>query len=171
MNLQDAGVVAALPSNSAVPRCPDPRDGQRRFDAASGCPDAHADVDNAQTPIAVQLPFPDLDLRDVHCLIVLSEERHYGRAAARLHMSQPGLSRVVAAFERKIRAPLVIHGYRPVCLTPQGRILVSNGQVLLSQQAATFSALLADRRGLRPASNLSRRSTHPTLRVPDVPVA
>jgi DNA-binding transcriptional LysR family regulator len=86
----------------------------------------------------------DLDLRAVRCLAVLEEERHFGRAAARLHMSQPGLSRVISALETRLGAILVVRATRPVRLTPRGNTLVRYGRRLLALQQDAFNELIRD---------------------------
>jgi hypothetical protein len=86
---------------------------------------------------AAARPSSDLDLWAVRCLLVLTDERHYVRAAARLHISQPGLSRAIVALERRLGATLIVRGARPLALTPEGQIVASHGrQLLLQQQAA-----------------------------------
>ncbi|MGD0198426.1 MAG: LysR family transcriptional regulator [Solirubrobacteraceae bacterium] len=91
----------------------------------------------------------DLDLRAVRCLLVLGEERHYGRAAERLHLSQPGLSRAIAALERSVGAPLVLRSSRPVGLTREGEVLAWHGRRLLAQQRAAFEQLAAVKNAVR----------------------
>jgi hypothetical protein len=81
-------------------------------------------------------PSCDLDLWAVRCFLVLTDERHYVRAAARLHISQPGLSRAIAALERRLGATLIVRGARPLQLTPEGQIFASHGRELLMQQQA-----------------------------------
>lgn len=85
----------------------------------------------------------DLDLRAVRCLLVLSEERHYGHAAERLHMSQPGLSRTIAVLEARVGACLVLRSARPVRLTAEGEVLASHGRRLLAEQEEAFKHLAA----------------------------
>jgi|GEM_PF-4668971 DNA-binding MarR family transcriptional regulator len=85
----------------------------------------------------------DLDLRAVRCLLVLSEERHYGHAAERLHMSQPGLSRTIAVLEARVGACLVVRSARPVRLTKEGEVLAGHGRRLLAEQQAAFEDLAA----------------------------
>jgi DNA-binding transcriptional LysR family regulator len=84
----------------------------------------------------------DLDLRAVRCLLVLAEERHYARAAKRLHMSQPGLSRAINSLEQRIGVILIQRSVRPVALTPQGEILATHGERLLQAQDFAFKQLL-----------------------------
>ena len=45
---------------------------------------------------------PAVELADLRLFVVLAEELHFGRAAARLHLSQPGLSYRVKALERAL---------------------------------------------------------------------
>jgi DNA-binding transcriptional LysR family regulator len=53
--------------------------------------------------------------------LTLAEELHFGRTADRLHLTQPQVSRAVAALERHIGAPLFERTSRRVLLTPLGR--------------------------------------------------
>lgn len=85
----------------------------------------------------------DLDLRAIRCLVVLSEEQHYGRACERLHVSQPGLSRTISILEGRIGATLIERSMRPIRLTPAGEVLVIHGRRLLAQQREAFDRLAA----------------------------
>jgi hypothetical protein len=83
----------------------------------------------------------DLDLWAVRCLVVLAEERHFGRAAKRLHLSQPGLSRIITATEARVGTTLVVHYSRPLRLTRDGNTLVIYGRRLLDVQHEAFLGL------------------------------
>ena len=48
-----------------------------------------------------------MELRDLHYMETLAAELHFGRAATRLHLSQPALSQALARLEREIGCPLV----------------------------------------------------------------
>jgi DNA-binding transcriptional LysR family regulator len=87
--------------------------------------------------------FRDLDLRAVRCLVVLGEEHHFQHAALRLRMSQPGLSRAIAALERRVGAELVVRSSRPVQLTAPGQVLAAHGRRLLAAQQVAFESLAA----------------------------
>jgi DNA-binding transcriptional LysR family regulator len=85
----------------------------------------------------------DLDLRALRCFLAVAEERHYGRAAARMNMSQPGLSRAISALERRLGAELVVTDSRPVGLTAQGYVLAVHARRLLDAQQDAFADLAA----------------------------
>jgi DNA-binding transcriptional LysR family regulator len=70
------------------------------------------------------LPPADLDLRLVRCFLVLAEHRHFGRAAAALHTTQPSLSRQISRLEQQLGARLLDR-------TPQGSRLTEAGEVFL----------------------------------------
>lgn len=65
-------------------------------------------------------PEPLLDLADMRVLVVLGEELHFGRAAVRLHLSQPGLSYRVKRMEDALGYALLSRTRRSVELTAAG---------------------------------------------------
>jgi DNA-binding transcriptional LysR family regulator len=72
-----------------------------------------------------------VELRDLHYMETLAAELHFGRAATRLHLSQPALSQALARLEREIGCPLVERDHRGVTsLTNAGRVLLSETQGL-----------------------------------------
>ncbi|MFE0020385.1 LysR family transcriptional regulator [Amycolatopsis sp. NPDC059021] len=65
--------------------------------------------------------------------LVLSEELHFGRAAARLFVTQPALSRQISALERRLKLSLVHRDSRNVRLTAAGSALLTHAaQVVAS---------------------------------------
>ncbi|NIH79762.1 LysR family transcriptional regulator [Amycolatopsis viridis] len=66
----------------------------------------------------------DLDLRLVRYFAAVAEHRHFGRAAAALHITQPSLSRQIRALEQQLGARLLDR-------TPQGTRLTGAGEVFL----------------------------------------
>jgi DNA-binding transcriptional LysR family regulator len=65
----------------------------------------------------------DVDFNDLQALLALSDTLHFGRAARRLHVSQPALSKRLRRMEERIGGPLLVRGYRDVRLTEAGRLL------------------------------------------------
>lgn len=75
----------------------------------------------------------DLDLRKLRYFVAVAEELHFGRAAARLHIAQPVLSRQIRTFERELGVPLFDRGSRGTTLTAEGRQLLADGRFLLAE--------------------------------------
>ena len=63
----------------------------------------------------------DLDLRKVRFFVVLAEELNYPRAAARLDVAQPVLTRQIRSLERDLTAQLFERGRAGTRLTDAGR--------------------------------------------------
>jgi DNA-binding transcriptional LysR family regulator len=76
----------------------------------------------------------------------VAEERHFGRAAERLHIAQPPLSQQIRRFEAEIGEPLLYRTTRSVALAPAGEVLLERGREIL---AAADSAVEDARRAAR----------------------
>lgn len=69
-----------------------------------------------------------MELRLLHSFLVLSQELHFGRAAARLHIAQPPLTKQIHQLEKQIGAQLFERHPRGVRMTPAGEVLVSEAE-------------------------------------------
>ena len=94
----------------------------------------------------------DLDLGLATSFLMLVQERHFGRAAARLHLTSSGLTKQVQQLERQLGVVLIENGVAGVPLTPAG--------LRFAQEAAP---LLAHADAVRRAARLASGS--PILRI------
>jgi DNA-binding transcriptional LysR family regulator len=96
---------------------------------------------------------PLVELRELRYFGVLADELHFGRAAARLHISQPPLSQTIANLERKLGTKLLDRTSRQVRLTSAGAVLRDHAQRVLADAddavSATRDAALAEATTLR----------------------
>jgi DNA-binding transcriptional LysR family regulator len=78
-----------------------------------------------------------MDLHELRDFLAVAQEGHIGRAAARLHLTQPPLTRHIQALEEKIGAPLFVRTPKGVTLTEAGQTLLEEAPNLLAlaQQA------------------------------------
>jgi DNA-binding transcriptional LysR family regulator len=95
----------------------------------------------------------DVHLRDLRYFVAVAEELSFTRAAARLYVSQPALSKQLRQLERTLRVTLLRRDSRGVTLTAAGALLLPRARRLLEawdEAAGTVAEAQAhDRRVLR----------------------
>lgn len=76
-----------------------------------------------------------MELRHLRCFVALAEERHFGRAAQRLALTQPPLSTAIQQLEASVGARLFERNSRGVAITAAGVALLPRARALLEQAA------------------------------------
>ncbi|GGM79083.1 LysR family transcriptional regulator [Dactylosporangium sucinum] len=93
----------------------------------------------------------DLESRQLRYFVAVAEELHFGRAAERLGMAQPPLSRAIRDLERQLGVQLLRRTTRAVALTPAGAVLLRDARTALDAIAA--------------AARRAQNAAQPVLRV------
>ncbi|ABI88066.1 MULTISPECIES: LysR substrate-binding domain-containing protein [Burkholderia] len=79
---------------------------------------------------------PTPDLRQWRYFVTVADERHFGRAAERLSMTQPPLSQAIRALEEALGVALFVRTKRSVALTAVGAALLPDVRRLLASADA-----------------------------------
>jgi DNA-binding transcriptional LysR family regulator len=77
-----------------------------------------------------------VETRELRYFVAVAEELHFGRAAQRLGIAQPPLSRAISQLERRLGGELLQRNSRGVTLTPAGTVLLHEGRVALDAMRA-----------------------------------
>lgn len=83
------------------------------------------------------------ELHQIRCFVAVADTLHFGKAAARMNMTQPPLSRQIQLLEHVLGVKLLDRTSRAVKLTPAGRVFLLEARRILR---LTESAALATRR-------------------------
>ncbi|MGW5643922.1 LysR family transcriptional regulator [Saccharopolyspora sp. NPDC003752] len=78
----------------------------------------------------------ELETRELEYFIAVADELHFGRAATRLSIAQPALSKAIRRIESRLGVPLFIRSSRHVELTPAGQALQEHGRHALNAVSA-----------------------------------
>jgi DNA-binding transcriptional LysR family regulator len=83
-----------------------------------------------------------VSLAQIRYFVAVAEEGNVGRAARRLHIAQPPVSRQIRALEDELGAPLFERTPRGMTLLPPGRVFLDHARAIL---AAVDRAVVATR--------------------------
>jgi DNA-binding transcriptional LysR family regulator len=86
--------------------------------------------------------------RQLEYFVAVAQERHFGRAAKKCHVSQPTLSASIAKLERELDVTLIERGHSFVGLTPEGERLLTWARRILAEHAELKAEMRSIRSGI-----------------------
>jgi DNA-binding transcriptional LysR family regulator len=109
-----------------------------------------------------------MDLRQLRTFVAVAHERHFGRAADRLHVAQPAVSQQIRTLEADLGTRLFDRTSRSVELTAAGRTLLAGAPDILERMAQLTEATRATARVLRGELRLNYARTAPVGIATDI---
>ncbi|MFG1688817.1 LysR family transcriptional regulator [Nonomuraea sp. NPDC049269] len=109
----------------------------------------------------------DLEVRQLRYFVAVAEELHFGRAAERLGMAQPPLSRAIRTLERRVGVRLLERTTRHVALTTAGEVFLRDARTALD--AVTAAGRRARHAGRsEPRLRLALKADHDAGLLPPI---
>ena len=110
-----------------------------------------------------------LELRQLRYFVAVAEELHFGRAAARLRIAQPGLSQQIKRLERQLRVQLLVRDKLHVEMTPAGEVLLDHARVALEAADKALACTRAAAANGPPTASIPRygHRSDPQIQVAD----
>ncbi len=96
-----------------------------------------------------------MELRNVRAFLAVADQRHFGRAAASLNLTQPALSLRIQVLEREVGIQLLSRSAREVRLTPAGESLLKHAQALVHEEDLTLREMKDHVAGLAGSLRIS----------------
>jgi DNA-binding transcriptional LysR family regulator len=94
-----------------------------------------------------------VSLAQIQYFVAVAEEGHVGRAARRLHVSQPPLTRQIRSLEDELGAPLFARTPRGMRLLPAGEAFLAHARRILAEIDAAVVAVGARRESTATQAN------------------
>lgn len=110
----------------------------------------------------------DIELQDLKLFIAVAEERNFTRAAERLYIEQPNLSKKIKELENKLDGKLLNRTKRPLTLTQAGEIFLIEARSILAQLEQTIQLTQKISRGEVGCLNVGFTSSIINSVLPDI---
>ena len=106
-----------------------------------------------------------MDIRVLRNFLAVAREQNITRAAERLHIAQPSLSRQLMELERELGKPLLIRGKRKLTLTEDGALLRKRAEEIVSLMEKTQQEIASDTAEISGRIAIGGAPTEKLLRV------
>ncbi len=107
----------------------------------------------------------NVELRHLLYFVAVAEEKHFGRAAERLHISQPPLSQQIQQLEDELGVKLFERTSRQVSLTPMGEAFLKEARAVLSTMDQALASVDQIRRGERGVLRAAPPDIQPAIDI------
>jgi DNA-binding transcriptional LysR family regulator len=97
-----------------------------------------------------------IDLRLIRAAVTVAEELSFSRAALKLHVSQPALTKQIQDLEAILRVPLFIRDRQRVHMTDAGRAFVEESKLALIHQERAVEVARSVAKGAEAVLNLGQ---------------
>ena len=109
-----------------------------------------------------------MTLKALASFVVLAEERHFTRAAGRLNLAQPALTKHIQQLEEELGVRLFDRDRRAVALTGAGELLLGRAAAVLDAARGFAETAASIRAGTRGRLRIGFTPSAPYLALPSV---